>query len=99
MPRAMTCGPGCRVYRDTCAAQHDGPGEGWAVRQGTEEESGMHRLSSRCSAPWLMAASVVVSLVVSACSPGAEVNPKVPPGAKSSGGNHAVIETSQGSIE
>lgn len=37
--------------------------------------------------------------LLSACSPSAEVNPKVPPGAKSSGGSHAVIDTDRGAIE
>ena len=43
---------------------------------------------------------VVLSLGLSAaCSPAPETNPKVPAGAKSSGGQHAVIETDKGSIE
>jgi cyclophilin family peptidyl-prolyl cis-trans isomerase len=37
-------------------------------------------------------------LAIAACSPSAPGNPKVPAGAKSSGGRHAVIETDQGSI-
>jgi cyclophilin family peptidyl-prolyl cis-trans isomerase len=42
---------------------------------------------------------VFAAAVVSACSPATEVNPKVPPGARSSGGGHAVIETDKGTIE
>lgn len=42
---------------------------------------------------WLLAAVVVCS----SCTPG-EVNPKVPAGAKSSGGLHGVIETELGPI-
>ena len=47
----------------------------------------------------------VLALCLSLASIGAcdeaspDVNPKVPPGAKSSGGKHAVIETDKGSIE
>lgn len=41
---------------------------------------------------------VAGTLVVSTCG-SSEVNPKVPPGAKSSGGGHAVIETDRGAIE
>jgi cyclophilin family peptidyl-prolyl cis-trans isomerase len=39
--------------------------------------------------------------LAAACGSGSspDVNPKVPPGAKSSGGHHAVIETDKGSIE
>jgi hypothetical protein len=37
--------------------------------------------------------------LASACTPRTEVNPKVPVGAKSSGGQHAVIETERGAIE
>jgi cyclophilin family peptidyl-prolyl cis-trans isomerase len=40
----------------------------------------------------------VVLLAMTACSPSAG-NPKVPAGAKSSGGNHAVIETDRGEIQ
>jgi cyclophilin family peptidyl-prolyl cis-trans isomerase len=46
---------------------------------------------------WRVAA-VVVLVTTAACSSPAG-NPKVPPGAKSSGGNHAVIETDKGPIE
>ena len=42
---------------------------------------------------------VLAAALVSACSPAGEVNAKVPPGAKSSGGGHAVIETDKGTIE
>ena len=41
---------------------------------------------------------VLAAAAASACGP-SEVNPKVPPGAKSSGGGHAVIETDRGAIE
>lgn len=43
----------------------------------------------------------VVLLVLAGCSPGPSnaVNPKVPAGAKSSGGLHALIETDKGGIE
>jgi cyclophilin family peptidyl-prolyl cis-trans isomerase len=40
----------------------------------------------------------VAALGIAACGPGSG-NPKVPAGAKSSGGMHAVIETGQGQIE
>jgi cyclophilin family peptidyl-prolyl cis-trans isomerase len=46
--------------------------------------------------------ALVISLVAfasSACTPAGNVNPKVPPGAKSSGGKHAVIDTDKGAIE
>ena len=46
----------------------------------------------------LFAGLVAVS-VSAACGSPPDVSPKVPPGAKSSGGKHAVIETDQGSIE
>jgi cyclophilin family peptidyl-prolyl cis-trans isomerase len=36
---------------------------------------------------------------LAACAGGGETNPKVPAGARSSGGNHAVIETDRGAIE
>ena len=39
-----------------------------------------------------------VLLTTAACDK-SDVNPKVPPGAKSSGGRHAVIETDKGAIE
>ena len=43
---------------------------------------------------------VVLTLgLTAACTPAPEGNPKVPKGAKSSGGQHAVIETNQGAIE
>ena len=38
-------------------------------------------------------------VVLGACETSSDVNPKVPPGAKSSGGKHAVIETDKGTIE
>ena len=41
---------------------------------------------------------VCVALIVSGCSPSTG-NPKVPAGAKSSGGKHAVIDTDKGPIE
>jgi peptidylprolyl isomerase len=47
----------------------------------------------------LAASLALVVALVSACGPSAGVNPKVPPGAKSSGGGHAVIETDRGAIE
>ena len=40
---------------------------------------------------------VAVSLLITACS-SSSANPKVPPGAKSSGGKHATIETDKGPI-
>ena len=43
-------------------------------------------------------AAAVVSVLFAGCSP-TSGNPKVPAGAKSSGGKHATIETSSGSIE
>ncbi len=45
--------------------------------------------------------SFLILAVLVACSPSATVegNPKVPAGAKSSGGTHALIETAQGGIE
>jgi len=46
---------------------------------------------------WRVAAVVVLVTTVACSSPAG--NPKVPPGAKSSGGNHAVIETDKGPIE
>jgi cyclophilin family peptidyl-prolyl cis-trans isomerase len=41
---------------------------------------------------------VLAAAAASACGP-SDVNPKVPHGAKSSGGGHAVIETDRGAIE
>ena len=41
----------------------------------------------------------LTAFTLSACSPDAPGNPKVPKGAKSSGGKHAVIETDKGPIE
>lgn len=41
----------------------------------------------------------VLSFAMAGCSAPAEVNPKVPAGAKSSGGRHATIETDKGAIE
>jgi cyclophilin family peptidyl-prolyl cis-trans isomerase len=46
----------------------------------------------------IIAAVCIVLLATTACDK-SDVNPKVPPGAKSSGGRHAVIETDQGAIE
>ena len=45
--------------------------------------------------------TLLVLLVLAGCSPGPSnaVNPKVPAGAKSSGGLHAIIETDKGRIE
>lgn len=43
--------------------------------------------------------AVSLILAVAGCSPKPETNPKVPEGAKSSGGLHGVIETDKGSIE
>jgi cyclophilin family peptidyl-prolyl cis-trans isomerase len=40
-----------------------------------------------------------LGMVLSCCGKSETRNPKVPPGAKSSGGSHAIIETDQGSIE
>jgi cyclophilin family peptidyl-prolyl cis-trans isomerase len=45
-----------------------------------------------------IAALCTVLLTTAACDK-SDVNPKVPPGAKSSGGRHAVIETDEGAIE
>ena len=47
--------------------------------------------------PLLLSVALVLTTFVSACSSDAE-RPKVPEGAKSSGGRHAVIETTQGPI-
>jgi cyclophilin family peptidyl-prolyl cis-trans isomerase len=55
------------------------------------------RVSSGWSLPLLAAASLM--LVVGCGQPSAGGNPKVPAGAKSSGGMHAVLETDQGAIE
>ena len=41
----------------------------------------------------------VTAVAITACGSSAPGNPKVPAGAKSSGGNHAVIETDKGPIE
>jgi len=41
----------------------------------------------------------VAALSIAACNSSAPGNPKVPAGAKSSGGKHAVIETDKGPIE
>ena len=46
----------------------------------------------------LLVASSVVLLMTAGCNK-SDVNPKVPPGAKSSGGRHAVIETDKGTLE
>ena len=46
----------------------------------------------------IVAAFCVVAATTAGCNK-SEVNPKVPPGAKSSGGRHAVIETDKGAIE
>ena len=43
--------------------------------------------------------AVGLALLLAGCSPSPDVNPKVPPGAKSSGGQHAVIDTDKGAIE
>jgi cyclophilin family peptidyl-prolyl cis-trans isomerase len=42
---------------------------------------------------------VSLGLALAGCSSSPDVNPKVPPGAKSSGGQHAVIDTDKGAIE
>jgi cyclophilin family peptidyl-prolyl cis-trans isomerase len=48
----------------------------------------------------ILAAVVAAATVGSACSGSStEVNPKVPAGARSSGGQHAVIDTDKGAIE
>ena len=50
--------------------------------------------------PALCALALLLTVLTSsACSPEPPGNPKVPAGAKSSGGRHAVIETDKGSIE
>ena len=57
---------------------------------------------SRARALWLFAFSLVGLLIFSGCKKSGSVgggNPKVPAGAKSSGGKHAVIETEKGAIE
>ena len=46
----------------------------------------------------LAVVAAVLSVVSAGCSPSSG-NPKVPAGAKSSGGKHATIETDKGSIE
>lgn len=43
--------------------------------------------------------TLFLGVVLSRCGRSETRNPKVPPGAKSSGGSHAVIETDKGSIE
>lgn len=53
-----------------------------------------HRLSR-----FSVTSIVLVTALAAACGSSSEVNPKVPPGAKSSGGGHAVIETEWGNIE
>lgn len=47
----------------------------------------------------LVVAVLVAAGLFSACGPAPDVNPKVPAGAKSSGGLHALIETDTGTIE
>jgi cyclophilin family peptidyl-prolyl cis-trans isomerase len=47
----------------------------------------------------IAAAFCAVLLTTAACDKSADVNPKVPPGAKSSGGRRAVIDTDKGAIE
>jgi len=56
-------------------------------------------LSSRrvARAGWLLPASVALLALLAGCS--GSGNPKVPAGAKSSGGSHAAIETDKGTIE
>ncbi len=50
--------------------------------------------------PWFRVLPVVLAaFVATACGSPSGGNPKVPAGAKSSGGNHAVIETDKGTIE
>jgi cyclophilin family peptidyl-prolyl cis-trans isomerase len=46
----------------------------------------------------LLLVSLALGLAA-ACESTSDVNPKVPPGSKSSGGQHAVIETDKGAIE
>ena len=59
----------------------------------------IHRLPSRDSRTGLSLFLLsVLLLYVAGCSP-SPGNPKVPAGAKSSGGRHAVIETDKGAIE
>src|SRR3954447_7628320 len=56
------------------------------------------RLPARLT-PWLQGfAAIALLLSTTGCSPSSG-NPKVPAGAKSSGGLHAVIETTSGPIE
>ena len=47
--------------------------------------------------PFVAAVGLALSFIA-ACKPSAPPNPKVPAGAKSSGGQHAVIETDKGAI-
>jgi len=54
------------------------------------------RVVNNATAVRLLSCLVVVSTVACSASSG---NPKVPAGAKSSGGNHAVIETEKGEIQ
>jgi cyclophilin family peptidyl-prolyl cis-trans isomerase len=44
-------------------------------------------------------AALALSTVAASCGERADVNPKVPPGARSSGGTRAVIDTDRGAIE
>src|SRR5688572_245843 len=57
---------------------------------------------SRTRTLWLLAFSLVGLFAFAGCKKSGGVgggNPKVPAGAKSSGGKHAVIETEKGTIE
>lgn len=54
-------------------------------------------LKSRAAGSCRLLATLCVALALSACG-GGSGNPKVPAGAKSSGGRHAVIETDKGPI-
>jgi cyclophilin family peptidyl-prolyl cis-trans isomerase len=44
-------------------------------------------------------AATVALVSLGSCTAASDVNPKVPPGAKSSGGKHATIETDKGAVE
>src|SRR5689334_25343640 len=49
--------------------------------------------------PGILALTLLVASAACSPKPTTEVNPKVPAGAKSSGGKHAVIDTDKGAIE
>jgi cyclophilin family peptidyl-prolyl cis-trans isomerase len=58
-----------------------------------------NRLDMKLTSWLFVLLTLFLGLVLSRCGKSETRNPKVPPGAKSSGGRHAVIETDKGSIE